>query len=461
MLSLLRIILMFASAFAPIPHHSHFAAPTGSPRGDGSILHPWDLATALAPGSRVPPGDTIWLRGGTYRGAFRSGVAGTAGAPVVVRGYPGERAIVDGGTSKSSTLYVTGDNSVFWGFELTNSSVTRTTPLASEEVRPNVVVNDASHTKYINLIVHDGGVAFYNEPATMDVEVAGWIIYNNGWQGPDRGHGHGLYLKSLVGPLVARDNVIFNQFGYGVHAYTNKGTGKLINIRIEGNVAFNSGLLASKPKSAPNILLGGADYATADVVRDNFTYFAADRTTADANMKIGFGTTQNGDVQVTGNYVAGGDPVLEFGSWSAARVANNTFLGAAASLIRRTSANSGAAVLQIFRDNLEARVPGESKIVVRPNPYERGRAHLIVYNWGRQDTANVDLTDVLEPGDHYEIHNVQDLFGAAVASGTFDGTAVKVPLQGVTPPVPVGMTTSPAPRTGPLFDVFLVQRTTH
>jgi len=43
--------------------------------------------------------------------------------------------------------------------------------------------------------------------------------------------------------------------------------------------------------------------------------------------------------------------------------------------------------------------------------------------------------------------------------GTFTGAPVTLPLKGVRPPTPVGFTSSPAPRTGPAFDVFLVKRT--
>src|SRR5258708_4043629 len=45
-----------------------FASPTGTSGGDGS-RQPWDLQTALNGASgAVHPGDTIWLRGGTYAG---------------------------------------------------------------------------------------------------------------------------------------------------------------------------------------------------------------------------------------------------------------------------------------------------------------------------------------------------------------------------------------------------------
>src|SRR2546430_10744446 len=77
---------------------SHYVSPSGSGAGDGTLARPWDLATALGgggAGGRIAPGDTIWLRGGTYRGAVVSSVHGAPGAPVVVRQYRRERAGID------------------------------------------------------------------------------------------------------------------------------------------------------------------------------------------------------------------------------------------------------------------------------------------------------------------------------------------------------------------------------
>ena len=54
-----------------------YAAPHGSAAADGSRTRPWDLATALTGGhGRVQPGDTVWLRGGAYRGPFHSTLTG-------------------------------------------------------------------------------------------------------------------------------------------------------------------------------------------------------------------------------------------------------------------------------------------------------------------------------------------------------------------------------------------------
>src|SRR4051794_19137990 len=55
----------------PTARAGWYAAPNGSATGQGTINSPWDLATAVKGGpnsASVQPGDTIWVRGGTYLG---------------------------------------------------------------------------------------------------------------------------------------------------------------------------------------------------------------------------------------------------------------------------------------------------------------------------------------------------------------------------------------------------------
>ncbi|MDQ2978002.1 MAG: hypothetical protein M3R62_02195, partial [Acidobacteriota bacterium] len=70
-----------------------YASPTGSPSAAGSLANPWDLQTAF--NKPVPPGSTLWLRGGTYRKTFTCNLAGTASARITIRPYPGERVTFD------------------------------------------------------------------------------------------------------------------------------------------------------------------------------------------------------------------------------------------------------------------------------------------------------------------------------------------------------------------------------
>ncbi len=411
------------AASPPVAHVGYYVSPNGSSANDGSMSRPWTLSYALGTaGGRIHAGDTVWVRGGTYRGGFRSTLTGLSGEPIVVRQYSGERATVDAAGYTGDQFVVAGSWSVFWGLELMSSEPTRTFSTTANNARPNLLVNDGSHNKYINLVVHDGGVGFFNYSSRSDVEIYGSIWYNNGWQGPDRGHGHALYIKSDVGPVVARDNVIFNQYGYGIHVYTNTGSGLLNNIWIEGNVSFDNGSLSSSGTSA-NIGNLGQPPANDLTMLSNLTYMAPGVT--GTNLTLGSGS----GLRATGNYVVGGSGITQ-GTWTNATVTGNTVL-AAGPASRQTA------------------------VFVRPNLYERGRATVTVYNWSQLGAVSVDLSGIVPVGARYEVRNVQDLYGAPVASGAFSGV-VSIPLGGVTPPPPVGLTSSRSPRTGPYFDVFLV-----
>jgi hypothetical protein len=432
----------------PLKGVGFYAAPDGSAAGDGSRARPWDLTTALTGGNgKVQPGDTVWLRGGTYRGPFHSSLTGTAAAPIVVRQSAGERAIVDGAGSLNDTFVVRGAYSIFWGFEIVNTDPTRCCSTSSN-FRADMVTNYAPHTKFINLIVHDGGPGFFVSSTYPDVEIYGSIVYNIGYQGPDRGHGHAMYIKSDVGPVSIRDNIMFNQFGFGVHEYTDAGKGRLDNIQLEGNVIFNSGLLSSNSESANILAGGGQEPADAITVIDNMTYFPPG--TGGKNLEVGpVGSLLNGTMTVRSNYAVGGAPVLYVGHWRHGTVGGNTFIGGA--IHSETALEPSVAAVPS---------PAATVVFVRPNVYEPGRANIIVYNWGRLPAAVVDVSKVLRVGDRYDVRSVQDLFGTPVASGRYGGGSISIAMTAVRPPAPIGLATSRAPVTGPAFDVFLLTRAT-
>ena len=75
---------------------AHFVdAKKGNDASDGSEAKPWKtLAHAIA---KLQPGDTLYLRGGTYYEHITVKLAGTEQKPITIRSYPGELAILDGG----------------------------------------------------------------------------------------------------------------------------------------------------------------------------------------------------------------------------------------------------------------------------------------------------------------------------------------------------------------------------
>src|SRR5256884_637048 len=305
-----------------------------------------------------------------------------------------------------------------------------------------MVVNDASHTRYVNLVVHDGGIGFYTYAPPVDVEVSGCLFYNNGWEVPRQANGHAIYAKSNTGPLVLRDNIAFDQFGYGLHVYTEARSGLLNNIRLEGNVVFNNGTLSAK-SGAANILVGGRARADAIVAQGNLAYFSPGvfQTNAVFGWRNAIGV-RNGTLTLSRNYFVGGSVVLDLHAWERWEASDNTLYGPGA----RPIVAVDAAVQPLDGTNhVLAAAPSQPAVFVRANAYEAGRANVVVYNWSQQDTVPVALSGVLRRGDRYAVYNVQDFFGAPVAGGVYAGEAVRIPMRGVAPPAPLVSTVAGAP----------------
>lgn len=468
-----------------IDRTTHVVAVDGRASNTGDATAPWDLATALSGASgRVSAGDTIWIRGGTYSGTFVSTVSGTETAPVLVRVVPGERAILSHAGASLNTLSVRGAWITLWGLEVTNPEPNRTSPITASEWRPNGVVNSAQHVRYVRFIVHDAGVGFYNYPSAQDVEVTGSIFYNNGWQAPDRGHGHAIYVKSNSGPVTLRHNVVFNQYGWGVHAYADAGSGRLDGIVVEENVLIDNGALASTPSGA-NLLLGGETPSDGSRIVGNIGWFSA--SARRTNAQVGYGGTENGTLRMEQNTFVGGDPVLRVGRWSAAALRANTLAGAE----RIVQVDDPTPTGLDWRDTRQARdplalawgfgslllphavwsattglglgdivsiaTPAPAEVRVWPDRDEPGRAIVVVLNWSRAASVEVPLAGVLTLGEPFEVRHAQDPFGAVLASGINTGS-VALPMTGVEPPRPIGGSPSSPARTGPDFNVFLISK---
>lgn len=73
----------------------YYVSPSGSNTNPGTILLPFQTINyALSKASK--PGDTVYLRAGTYREVATFPFSGTAAAPIVLTAYNGEQAIISG-----------------------------------------------------------------------------------------------------------------------------------------------------------------------------------------------------------------------------------------------------------------------------------------------------------------------------------------------------------------------------
>jgi hypothetical protein len=101
--------------------------------------------------------------------------------------------------------------------------------------------------------------------------------------------------------------------------------------------------------------------------------------------------------------------------------------------------------------------PTTPEVIVLPDENQPGRAYVVVINPSGQEIVPVDLDAALGVGATFDAWNVQSLFTEPVATGVVSGP-VSLPMTGVPPPIPIGLSTAPVARTGPAFDVFLVVR---
>jgi hypothetical protein len=423
--------------------HSVYVATDGWKGGDGTKERPLDLATALSAGGMPHPGDTVWLRGGTYKGAFDSFLTGTAEAPIIVRPQAGEHVVIDSAPvkDKEPPLAVFGSWTIYRDLEVTSSDSTRSS-------NTGVVVH-GPNTKIVNMVVHDltGGLAMWSD--AVDAEAYGNIIFYNGWldAASNKAKGHGIYTQNEIGTRRLTDNVIFSQFGAGIHAYGSSDA-FLDHFTFEGNIIFNNGILTGAHIS--NILLGGGRMAKGPVVKSNYSYSS---TSGDNNIGYSVGCE---DLVMQDNHFA----MIGFGFQlvnCSGTIERNTVYGDVRGIEGQTIVN---------RTEIEKRYPNNSYLerpktgvetFVRPNQYEPGRAHVVVYNWGKANKVTVDLKAAgLQPGTKFELRDVQNLGAPPIVSGTYSGSAVSIPMAKLTETAPlIGFAPKP-PHTAPEFAVFLL-----
>ena len=427
------LIMLVLAVLATPPASTFYVAPTGTAAGNGSLAHPWDLATALA-GARgtIQPGDTVWLTNGRYTGSFHTQLQGAPDRPIVFRQAPGARATIDG------TLFAQGADLVFWGFEIMQSHpLTGTYGLQAQTNRG----------RFINLIIHDAGsmgVSFWTPGE--NAELYGCVIYNNGTH---ENLDHGVYVHNERGLKRITDNVFFNNLAYGIHAYAGPRNAPQQGIAIQGNVTFNNGTISQRYRAKGNILVGGDVPMSGIDVSSNYLFYSG---TAGVNLRLGYAPVANGDVTARGNYIWGGETGIRLGQWARTQLDGNTVGGA------RTPLADAALPLTHVNLLLEARGPNAPAVFVRPNTYEHGRAFIVVYNFPGHASVKADVSGVLNPGESYELRSVQDVFGVPLARESYAGDSISVPMtaSGVTPAKPLGRTTAAPPVTRPLFDVFLL-----
>ncbi len=411
--------------------------------GAGTIGSPWGLLHAIGhdgtPAPGIAAGDTIYLRGGTYRspdktGGITSMLSGTSGNRITVRPYPGEVAKIDlwdlspgvGGDFLDLALY--GNYTDYIGLEILNSNTTIRYTTEPDHNLGNAIIGrgqiniNGTDNRVINCIVHDLnlGIGFWKE--ATGGELYGNIIYNNGWDTPTTNQwDNAIYTQNFnTATKLYTDNIVFNGFAFGIAAYGGA-SGPMQKMTFRGNILFQNGVAPGVGSHTikPDFLVGGTLSAGDIIIDRNYSY-----QTGTGSFQIGyeFGGS-NANVTVTNNYLYSGNCNWPK-PWSSITASGNT-----------VKALTGASAPGFgFTVNAS---PTGTFTVARPNVHESGRGHVAIFNWNGSSSVNVDLSSVVAVGSAYQIYHVYDL-ATPVTSGTYSGGAVSIPMAAKNPPVILG-----------------------
>jgi hypothetical protein len=391
-----------------------FVSPRGksvAEGGAGTIDNPWDLRSALSDPTRIGPGDTLYLLGGTYLadrnhpqtpGAFRLRLSGSDAAGLVIRNYGNQRATIDGGLLLDDAAQ--GNHVTIQGLELLVSE--RRDPATRDLTAPGaslvgpqggITVHYGRNVRLINNIIHAAGTGISAWRLLDGLELYGNVVYDNGYFDHVRYHGPGFYSQNDQANQVRqiRNNFFLENYSNAIQIYGSS-TAQVHNFHVASNI------ISSFPDSGRNVaLLGGAGGAD----NPSTNLHATGNILYDTQIQLGFGSGHGDNLSATDNTLYRGH-VAQAGTLTQVTVQNN-----------RTW-NDGDAI------------PPAPRVFLQENIYDPQRAHLAVFQWGDASHVAVDLSGFLDVGQKYQILDPRDFFGAPLLHGVFDGSPVPVPVPG-------------------------------
>jgi hypothetical protein len=370
-----------------------YAGPDGKAANPGTKESPWDIVSALDGSQKIAAGDTIYLLEGTYKRRpaelFEVRLAGTSENPIHVRALPGERAKIDGGLS------ILSPSENVWIREL---EIFVSEPVPEKPVSPGSNPRDLNrpagglhmhggkNCKYINLIIHNcnQGISCWKDE--INPEIYGCIIYNNGWLGTDRGHGHCIYTQNDEGVKVISNCIMSCRYDgtYTMHAYGSE-RAYVNNYLVEDNICYNIG---------PFLIGGGRPSRNIRVFR-NYLY--------NISMRIGYNAPYNENCELRDNIVVNGDISIDK---------------------YQNVVQEGNLVIEKGQPR-----PAGAKTIFLPNQYDKNRAHLVIYNLENAEKVRIETGSFFKDGETFRLMNPQDFFGKPVMYGKCSDNTIDVPVK--------------------------------
>lgn len=215
-----------------------YVSANGNDGNDGSSLRPW--ATIQHAALAVGPGATIHVAGGTYFGAIRTTVSGTATARIRFVSEPqGKARIVSNGAE--AAWRNDGDYVTIEGFDVSGDGAVG-------------IQNLASYDRIVGNLVHDipaagctgnGGAGIYiGNYSAHDSDTIGNVVHDVGNVDTKCFTVHGIYHTNRGGHIW--NNITYRNQGWGIHLWH-----AARDVVVANNLVYRNG--------AGGILIGAGD----------------------------------------------------------------------------------------------------------------------------------------------------------------------------------------------------------
>lgn len=349
------ILLISGAAISQSSLAANFYVATwGNDRNPGTFSAPFKSISKAQ--YKMSPGDTVYVRGGTYAQTVWWGESGTTSAPLKIMAYPGEVPVIDGQKRLASNwgamVNLAGNYLQMNGFEVKNGLGQGVVLAGHHNTLSNSNIHD--HAERGVLAAGDYSVVEYNR------------VWGNAWNNcrlstcpaspyPNGGWGTGLSaardtVNGITDYAILRGNVVFNNWGEGVSSFEANGT------LIDGNTIYDNWALNLYVSETTNGLVTG-----------NLIYVTPNNAVQRVMGNIGLcdetKVLPSANVTIVNNLVMGGsahlnwwpDPRNPNARMSNVRIANNTF-------VQATLASSTANAIN-FRDGAHQNVQFLNNIV--------------------------------------------------------------------------------------------------
>lgn len=416
----------------------------------------------------MQPGDTVWIRGGTYTGTYRFTRGGTAGNVVIYRAYPGERATIDGNGTSGTNGYILAAGAAHvrvQDLEIIDSNWIANFAPGGFGGDPAASGAPFVDVQVINCIIHDTGSSGFDcySDALDGFLAYGNIIYFVGGTQGVNGQAYCVYANNLSTHTtkVFENNAMLFQWGtYPMHIYTQ--AGEIQHFSFKKNATLVAGDLKGSGRNWN--FFGSASTTLTDLSFDQNCVFGNAFTTPSDQGLFDFGVDGNASpyaaldtISVTNNLMGCGTMAMSLASQRTAfTMTGNTLWGDA--YVGWTYGAGGTFPTNTFHSSR----PAANWTAIYPNTYETGRAMLVCFNWASAGSQNFDFSSFLSPGDTYVVRDAFNYYGTPITSGTYGGGNVSITLSAsptiaTALKIPTGYSqpTHPAPD----YYVFIVRKT--